>query len=75
MEYVIGPVLALLVSMKFTAYKAKKTEEAIETANKELIVLTNRMDAHDTEMPKRTAALLVPVAKAIKALNEQVGIQ
>ena len=75
MEYVVGPVLALLVSMKFTAFMSKKTEESVAQAQKELVVVTNRLDAYDAELPKRTAALMVPVAKAIKALNEQVGIQ
>ena len=75
MEYVVGPILALLVSMKFTTFKARKTEEAVAQATKELIVITNRLDAYDKDLPKRTAALLVPVAKAIKNLNEQVGIQ
>lgn len=75
MEYVVGPILALLVSMKFTTYKAKKTEQSLALVKQELIVIENRLDSYDKDLPKRTAALLVPVAKAIKNLNEQVGIQ
>ena len=71
----IGFVAMVIMLLPHVQPVTKKTEEAIDAATKELIVLTNRMDAHDAELTKRTAALLVPVAKAIKNLNEQVGIQ
>ena len=37
MEYIVGPVLALLIGLKFTDYKVKQTEEAIEVQYMELI--------------------------------------
>ena len=51
MEYVVGPVLALLVAMKFTAYKADKQEKvlaAIEEKVEGKIVENNKMISQQT---------------------------
>ena len=37
MEYVVGPVLALLLGLKFTAYKVKKAEDVMEEQYAELV--------------------------------------
>ena len=61
--------------MKFTTYKSRKAVEVAESAQADVVLITERIDRSEAEMPKRTAALMVPVARAIKQLNEQVGIQ
>ena len=76
MEYVVGPVLALLVGMKFTVWKTshanhkcdKCVEEMVETIDKKIV-------ANNTEMSKSMVTVITPMAKAIKNLNEQVGIR
>ena len=67
MEYVVGPVIALLLGMKFTAFTAKKTEERIAAAEAKIEQIEN-------DMPKRLMATVAPVTVAIKKLNQQVGI-
>ena len=67
MEYVVGPVIALLLGMKFTAFTTKKQEERIVAAEAKIEMIEN-------EMPKRLMATVAPVTVAIKKLNQQVGI-
>jgi len=74
MEFVIGPVLALLMGMKFTDFKNKQLEErlaALEFTADRLNTLTISMES---EMPKKMLTTIVPIAQAVKKLNEQVGL-
>ena len=75
MEYVIGPVLALLLSMKFTAYKSKMNAEAIVQLEEKTKVVESQQDEMEKEIPKKMMATLLPVAKAVQKLNTQVGIK
>lgn len=75
MEFVVGPVVALLLAMKFNVYTNKKTEKHIQVLESKVELLENRAQAAETEMPKKILATISPVARAVKALNEQVGIQ
>ena len=72
MEYVAGPVIALLLGMKFADWKTKGVEKRVEEIAKsceERVIETN------TNTSKTIIATMTPVARAIKVLNEQVGIQ
>ena len=70
MEYVAGPVLALLIAMKFTTWKTKQC--AAERAElKEQIAL---LKESEVELPKRIMATVMPIAKAVNKLNQQVGL-
>ena len=74
-EYAIGPVLALLISMKFGQMKSKKQEEVIEALTKRLDSTELRVEAIDRETLKKMMVTVSPVAKAVKELQEAVGIQ
>lgn len=70
MEFVVGPVLALLVAMKFTTWKTKQC--AAERAElKEQIELIKQTE---DELPKKVMATVMPIAKAVNRLNQQVGL-
>lgn len=72
MEYVAGPIIALLLGMKFSHWKTKEVEKRVEEIAKsceERVIETN------TNTSKTIIATMTPVARAIKVLNEQVGIQ
>ena len=71
MEYAVGPILALLLAMKFTDYKCKscckrtdELEERIELVKKS-----------EEELPKKVMATVMPLAKAVQKLNNEVGIR
>jgi hypothetical protein len=70
MEYVAGPVLALLIAMKFTTWKTKQCA-AERAALKEEIAL---LKESEVELPKRIMATVMPIAKAVNKLNQQVGL-
>lgn len=70
LEVIVGPVLAVLVSLKLTDLNLKKQEEriaALETKVEELQIA-------EKEVPKKMMATLVPVAKAVNKINQQLGI-
>ena len=72
LEYIAGPVIALLIGMKFTDYKVKEMQARVEEISKsceERVIQTN------ANTSKAIVATLTPVARAIKQLNEQVGIE
>ena len=67
LEYIIGPVLALLLGMKFTDFKSKEKDAKIAD-------LENKIQLIETETPKKMMATLVPVAKAVQKLNQEIGL-
>jgi predicted lipid carrier protein YhbT len=75
MEYIIGPVLTLLLAMKFTDYKQKNIESKVTAVQEQMALVEKTMDQRETELPKKLVATMVPLAKAVKVLNQQVGIQ
>ena len=74
MEFVIGPVLALLVGMKFSVYKNKESEKQIAELKEKVVVLEKSASALEAELPKKVMATMLPVAKAVQKLNQQVGL-
>jgi len=75
MEYIIGPVLTLLLAMKFTDFKQKDVENKLVEVQEKVALVEQTMEQRETELPKKLMATMVPLAKAVKALNQQVGIQ
>jgi len=67
LEYIVGPVLALLLGMKFTDLKCKQKDAKITELEEKLSLV-------ETETPKKLMATLMPVAKAVQKLNQQVGL-
>ena len=67
LEYIVGPVLALLLGMKFTDMKSKEKDEKITELEAKVTLL-------ETETPKKLMATLMPVAKAVQKLNQEVGL-
>ena len=67
LEFVVGPVLALLVALKFGDIKDKKREA-------EIVALREKLELVEGELPKKVMATMLPVAKAVQKLNQQVGL-
>lgn len=78
---IAGPVIALLLSLKFTdgRYKAQQKEYHI-LANKladtqELVHnLQKRNDLNEKEMLQKIMTTVMPIAKAVNKLNQEVGL-
>ena len=71
-EYIVGPIVALLIGMKFTDFKVKEMEARVQEISK---ACEERVLETNTNTSKAIVATLTPVARAIKTLNEQVGIE
>jgi len=70
LEYIVGPVVALLLGMKFTDFKTKEKADEIKALQEKITLI----EARETELPKRIMATVLPVAQAVSKLNEQVGL-
>ena len=74
LEFVVGPVLAVLVGMKFSVYKNKENEKQIAELKEKVLVLEKSASTLESELPKKVMATMLPVAKAVQKLNQQVGL-
>ena len=75
MEYVVGPVIALLLGMKFTDYKTKEQIKQLEKTNKELVTLVDEKMIENTKMvSQQTLRMMMPMAKSVTAINKQLGL-
>lgn len=70
LEVIVGPVLAVLVSLKLTDLNLKKQAERIAV----LETKVEELQIAEKEVPKKMMATLVPVAKAVNKINQQLGI-
>ena len=73
-EYIVGPILALLLGMKFTTFKNKEQEKVVASLEAKVEVLEKSSQQLEEEMPKKVMATILPVAKAVQKLNQQVGL-
>ena len=74
LEFVVGPLLALLVGMKFSVYKNQENEKQIVELKEKVVLLEKSASALESELPKKVMATMLPVAKAVQKLNQQVGL-
>ena len=74
MEYVIGPVLALLLGMKFTDYKLKESAVILKNLEEKITLIEKQVSLQEQELPKKVIATMVPLAQAVKELNQTVGL-
>ena len=79
MEYVIGPVLAFILSggavflsnRKHDRYHkefASKIEVRVEAIENKVITI-------DNEVPKRMLSMVAPVAVAVQQVREEIGVE
>tara|TARA_R100000406_G_scaffold80156_1_gene61419 strand:+ start:88 stop:312 length:225 start_codon:yes stop_codon:yes gene_type:complete len=74
MGYIAGSVITLLVALKFTDIKVKQLEKRLITAQEQVELVKKDLEAREAELPKKVMATVVPLAQAVKTLNQQVGI-
>ena len=57
MEYALGPVLALLIAMKFADYKSKKTEEHVKAVETKVEMVEKQIPASQAAALQKTMVL------------------
>ena len=74
MEYIIGPVLTLLLAFKFTDMKQKEIQSKLNATQEKIELVEKVLEQRETELPKKLVATMVPLAKEVKKLKQEVGI-
>ena len=74
LEFVVGPVLSLLIALKFGDMKDKEREKELNALQERVELLEKSASTLETELPKKVMATMLPVAKAVQKLNQQVGL-
>ena len=74
MYFVLGPVLALLISLKVTQQKNTKQQEKYEALVSRVELIENRNEALDKELLQKIMTTVMPIAKAVNKLNQEVGL-
>ena len=76
MEALIGPVVAVVISLGYTELKSRKHHHDEYSAHlKDYEALVERVDNMETNLGRNMLGAMVPMSKSIKELQEQVGIR
>ena len=75
LEYIAGPIVAVLISLKYTKYMADKQNVKCETCCAKIEVVETKIAVHETEILKKVMTTVMPVAKAVNKLNQEVGLK
>ncbi len=73
-ELAVGPVLALLISLKYTQQQQTKHQKEYEALVTKVELLENRNEQVDKEMLQKIMTTVMPIAKAVNKLNQEVGL-
>ena len=74
MYLVVGPVLALLISLKYTQQQTTKHQKEYEALVTKVELLEARNQEVDKEMLQKIMTTVMPIAKAVNKLNQEVGL-
>lgn len=79
MESIIGPILALIIGIKYSDIKIKKSTQQLESDKAELIErldkVENTVKAVDKEILKKSLQIILPIAQATERLQAAVGVK
>lgn len=73
-ELAVGPVLALLISLKFTQQQTEKHRKEYEALVTKVELLENNTIELETRVLKNVMTTVLPMAKAVNKLNQTVGL-
>ena len=73
-ELAVGPVLALLIRLKFTQQQNTKHQKEYEALVARVELIENRNEALDKELLQKIMTTVMPIAKAVNKLNQEVGL-
>ena len=74
-EYVVGPLVAALISLTYTDYRSKRQSKAIVAQQQSIEKIVELVEKSDKEALRKTMVLLTPVSQAVKQLQQEVGMQ
>ena len=71
---VAGPILALLISLKFTQHQQSKHKVEYDALVTKVELLQTRSDEVDKELLQKIMTTVMPLAKAVNKLSQEVGL-
>ena len=71
---IAGPLVALLISLKFTQQQNTKHQKEYEALVARVELIENRNEALDKELLQKIMTTVMPIAKAVNKLNQEVGL-
>ncbi len=74
MYFAVGPILALLISLKYTQQQTAKHQKEYEARVAKVELREKRNEAVDKEMLQKMMTTVMPIAKAVNKLNQEVGL-
>ena len=74
MYFAVGPILALLISLKYTQQQQTKHQKEYEALVTKVELLETRNEQVDKEMLQKIMTTVMPIAKAVNKLNQEVGL-
>jgi len=79
MEVVIGPLLALIIGIKYSDIKSKRNLKELEALkaemNSRVEMIETNVDKVDKEILKKTLQVVLPIAQATERLQNAVGVK
>ena len=74
--YIAGPLVAVVISLKYTESRIKAHhEECCGLVNEKIELVKKGNEEHETEMLKKVMTTVMPIAKAVNKLNNEVGLR
>jgi len=74
MYFAVGPILALLISLKYTQQQNQKHQKEYEALVTKVELLETRNEQVDKEMLQKIMTTVMPIAKAVNKLNQEIGL-
>ena len=75
MGYVIGPIVAAVISIAYSETRCRKRcADNLKSIEERVTLIENKVQDYDKEMPKKLMGTLLPVAKEVTKLKQAVGI-
>ena len=74
-EYIVGPVVAVLISLKYTKHVTDKHQEEYKELLAKVELVEKRNTEMDKEMLQKVMTTVLPIAKAVNRLNGEVGLR
>ena len=75
MYYVLSGLLAMLVSLKYTKHVTDKHQEEYLALVSKIELLEERNSKIDKELLQKVMTTVLPIAKAVNKLNNEVGLR
>ena len=75
MEALIGPVVAIVISLGYTETRMRKCRKEQAAHLDDYKALVERVDSFETNLGRNMLGAMVPMSKSIKELQETVGLR